>query len=149
MRMTSRILTAAFVVGIIGVASLVQAGCTGCSGSADYGNPALGAEPCCSPPGYCMAPGCCEVYKPCCDNAWAGYCEHKAKVQAFWARVGVKKPKTRRSFFSCFPWCRPCYEEPLPCEAPTPAVAPIPNDEPTTPIAPMPEEPKPHFSPKT
>ena len=35
-----------------------------------------------------MQPGCGECQPHCCDNAWAGYCQEKARQQAFWYRVG-------------------------------------------------------------
>ena len=44
-----------------------------------------------SPPGYCLAPGCCECQPSACDNAWDGYCQEKAKWQAFFAQVGTPR----------------------------------------------------------
>ena len=52
---------------------------------------ALDGDICGTPAGYCLAPGCCEYSRHCCDNAWAGYCQHRAKVDAFWSRVGGPK----------------------------------------------------------
>ena len=73
-------------------------GCAGCNGKTSCGQAspwAMDGAPCCSPPGYTLVPGCCECSRHCCDNAWAGYCEHRAQVDAFWARVGVPKPRRR------------------------------------------------------
>jgi len=130
MRWTGWIL--AIVVGYTGQASGGQPGCVGCGGESagwQASQGALSGEACCSPPGYSghtANAGCCYVNsRPCCDNAWDGYCEHHARVQAFWSRVGV--PKTR-----CYPSAMPRmpmrpYSE---CSAPTvqrtPAVAPVP-----------------------
>lgn len=47
----------------------------------------LGA-PACASPFVGWAPGCCECPPSACDNAWAGYCDQKAKWKAFWYRVG-------------------------------------------------------------
>ena len=80
------------VIGLAGTAAGYQPGCAGCNGGIATGPLAqrgLDAEVCASPAGYTLAPGCCEDRRRCCDNAWAGYCEHRAKVEAFWAGVGV------------------------------------------------------------
>ena len=63
-------------------------GCASCERSSGYGAPA-----CAGPAGYNLAPGCCECPPSACDNAWAGYCQEKARWQAFWARVGTPRPK--------------------------------------------------------
>ena len=44
---------------------------------------------CHSPPAYNLAPGCCEPRRHCFDNAWDGYCEHRAKWDTFWCKVGT------------------------------------------------------------
>ena len=44
-----------------------------------------------SPPGYCLQWGCCECPPTACDNAWDGYCQEKAKWQAFFTRVGTPR----------------------------------------------------------
>ena len=55
-------------------------------------NGLLCAQPCSAPGGFNLAPGCC-VCQPCaCDNAWDGYCEQKARWQAFWSRLGTPRP---------------------------------------------------------
>jgi hypothetical protein len=126
MRWTSWIL-AVTVIGLAGPAAGYQPGCVGCNGgmTAQQG---LDAEACASPGDYCLTPGCCEDHRPCCDNAWAGYCDHRAKVEAFWARVGAPKSCGRGKI------CRPtpvASDVPCPCSTetmqPTPAVpAPTP-----------------------
>jgi hypothetical protein len=70
-----------------------------------------------------LVPGCCENTHPCCNNAWAGYCEHRAKVQAFWAKVGTPRPCT--GIFSPIMPCAPAHAKVVcvpSCEQPTPAV---------------------------
>lgn len=98
-------------VVVMGLACQTVAGQPGCAGCDDGGMTTgvwtqswLGAEPCAGPAGYCLAPGCCEDTHRCCDNAWAGYCEHRAKVEAFWARVGTPKACARP---------RPCRQAPM------------------------------------
>lgn len=81
------------ICGLVDSALGFQPGC-GCQNSAAVGQPsyaALSGEACCSPAGYALTPGCCEYSRPCCNNAWAGYCAHRAKVDAFWSRVGVPR----------------------------------------------------------
>ena len=63
-------------------------GCASCEPRSGYAAPA-----CAGPIGYDLAPGCCECPPSACDNAWAGYCQEKARWQAFWTRVGAPKPK--------------------------------------------------------
>ena len=99
MRWIGVILTAAIVAGFVGSASGQQSGCAGCNGKTPFGHASpwsMDGAPCCSPPGYTLVPGCCEYSRHCCDNAWAGYCEHRARVESFWARVGVPKPRRCR-----------------------------------------------------
>ena len=38
---------------------------------------------CYSPNGYNLTPGCCISPPSACDNAWDGYCQEKAKWQAY------------------------------------------------------------------
>jgi hypothetical protein len=63
----------------------------GCGGMSRRSYNSLSGPPCFSPPDCSLAPGCCECPPSACDNAWAGYCEHKAKWQAFFARVGAPR----------------------------------------------------------
>ncbi|MBN1393998.1 MAG: hypothetical protein JW959_03120 [Pirellulales bacterium] len=115
------IFAASVLAGVFALAADLDAGCGcgSCDGTTSYW--ALGRGACCSPPGYCMTPGCCELYRPCCDNAWAGYCENKAKVQAFWAKVGEPRPpRCRWLFYRCAPWLTPCCDDPMPKAEPDP-----------------------------
>jgi hypothetical protein len=71
--------------------AIADAGCATCGGN-DMGSYRAYRGPACfAPPGYCLAPGCCECPPSACDNAWDGYCEEKAKWQAFFARVGTPR----------------------------------------------------------
>jgi hypothetical protein len=65
--------------------------CISCNGADACSYRAYRGPACCCPPGYALAPGCCECPPSACDNAWDGYCEEKAKWQAFFARVGTPK----------------------------------------------------------
>jgi hypothetical protein len=40
-------------------------------------------------PAYNLAPGCCEPRRHCFDNAWDGYCQHRACCDTFWCKVGT------------------------------------------------------------
>jgi hypothetical protein len=126
------------VTGLAGTAVGYQPGCAECNGGMAGGawGQALDAEPCCGRPGYCLVPGCCEDTRHCCDNAWAGYCEHRTRGEAFLTRVGG-------------PCCgsRPCYRGPMtpgyaayPCDPatmqPTPAIRPLP----VPPLEPIPPD---------
>jgi hypothetical protein len=133
MRWTGWILAVA-VMGLSGPAAGSQPGCAGCNGGMAGGVRAqrgLDAEPCASPCGYSLAPGCCEDTRHCCDNAWAGYCDHRAKVDAYWTRVGVpgacacRKPCRNATEVPCVPCCP---RETAPIQ-PTPA-APVPAPAP-------------------
>ena len=149
MRSTGWILAMAMVAGSIGSASGGQP-CGGCIGGAapQQANHAfLGGEACCSPTGYAgysALPGCCcENDQPCCNNAWDGYCEHHAKVQAFWAHVGTPKPRCRLCDF----WTtrqKPCSESSRPAVPPaatgSPTVAPALAAPMASPPAPVPDE---------
>jgi hypothetical protein len=77
-------------------APIANAGCASCGGNdggsyRNYRGPA-----CFSPPGYSLSPGCCECPPSACDNAWDGYCEQKAKWQAFFAQVGTPRVHCNR-----------------------------------------------------
>jgi hypothetical protein len=139
MRWTQWIWTAAIVAACVGQAN-GQFGCRGCGGG--QSNPMyLSGEACYSPPGYAggiATSGCsgyCGPSRTCCDNAWAGYCCHHAKVQAFLTRVGV--PKVR-----CYP-CAPqavapatgYFGDTAPTTQPAPTAAPI---RPLPPVNPTP-----------
>jgi hypothetical protein len=159
MRWTGWIL-AAIVVACAGPACGGQPGCVGCGGGLGGWQGCQGAlcgEACCSPPGYSGytgSPSCCVNPRPCCNNAWDGYCEHHAKVQAFWARVGTPKPSCCRPspqprvlMMSCSdraastvqqtPTVAPVSASPTVPPTPSPAVAPVPAS-PTVPPTPSP-----------
>lgn len=63
--------------------------CAGCGHCQTYSAPA------CAAPFYGMAPGCCKCPPSACDNAWAGYCQEKARWKAFWYRVGTGGSRSR------------------------------------------------------
>ena len=71
--------------------ALTYAGCASCGGNDMGGYRSYRGPAGFSPPGYCLAPGCCECPPSACDNAWDGYCQEKAKWQAFFARVGTPR----------------------------------------------------------
>ncbi len=48
---------------------------------------------------YSLSPGCCEPRRHCCDNAWDGYCQERARWDAFWCKVGTG---------AFLPSCTPC-----------------------------------------
>ena len=134
MRWTGWIFVVA-VIGLAGSAAGYQPGCVGCSHGTTAGP--WSAEACASPAGYALAPGCCEPHRRCCDNAWAGYCDHRARVEAFWSRVGTPAAYARS---------RPCRQAPMvpctisePCSVSDPVMQPTPT-EPTP--APMPAPPE-------
>jgi hypothetical protein len=82
----------ASALGLLMLTQLAYAGgCSSCNGNdgGSYKNYRGGA--CFSPPGYSLAPGCCECPPSACDNAWDGYCEQKAKWQVFFAKVGTPR----------------------------------------------------------
>jgi len=94
---------------------------------------------CANPGGFAFVPGCCECQPSCCDNAWAGYCQQKARWQAFWARVGMPRPSHWHAV-SCWgpaPSCPGCNNA-LPAQS----AAPTTGDEPANrALQPLPEPP--------
>ncbi|MEN6452423.1 MAG: hypothetical protein ABFC96_18195 [Thermoguttaceae bacterium] len=165
MRSTPWILAAA-LVAFIGSTADGQP-CTGCGAvsTGHGGRWSLGCDACCAPPGYCLAPGCCEYQRHCCDNAWAGYCEHRSRVQAFWSRVGVPKNRCEPTGGPAAAAAVPCPEgfsrpiasphaEPRPVKSaptlapnstplPTVQAEPSPAIKPLPPVSPEPEVPPP------
>ncbi|MEN6458873.1 MAG: hypothetical protein ABFC63_08075 [Thermoguttaceae bacterium] len=144
MRWTPWTVAAAIVVGLAATAAQGQPDCVGCNGRTAgglHGQWALGCEACCAPPGYFLAPGCCEPYRRCCDNSWAGYCEHRARVEAFWARAGV--PGRRCASRGCI-GSQPsdCADNGVTRSVPRPVTAPKPRpalrSEPQPAIRPLP-----------
>jgi hypothetical protein len=123
MRLMAFALAAAMVAGSW-AAAVGYAGCQGC-GKSVVGGGAFCGPACSSPNGYTLSPGCCENTQPCCNNAWEGYCEHRAKVQAFWANVGTPRPCTG-IFSPIMPSVAMKVVKVVqipPCEQPTPAAA--------------------------
>ena len=134
MRWTGWIL-AAIVVGCLGQANAGQP-CVGCAGGTrGFGQPelaALGGDACFSPNGYsgnaplCGA-GCND--RPCCQNAWDGYCERKARLQSCCppACNGVRVrwiPCIRQAAPECTPPNVECTPQNQKSE-PTPAASPV------------------------
>ena len=64
-----------------------QPGCSTCAGGT--GSHTYSEQACGAPAGFSLTPGCCRCQPTCCDNAWDGYCEHKARWQGFWSMVGT------------------------------------------------------------
>lgn len=125
------------VIGLAGSAAGYQPGCMGCNRGTTTGP--LYAEACASPPGYALMPGCCEEHRRCCDNAWAGYCDHRARVEAYWYRVGTPAAHARS---------RPCRKAPMtpcttgqPCSAPDPIMQPTPAEPEPAPMPLPPQSP--------
>jgi hypothetical protein len=131
MRSTGRIL----VIVVLGLAGSAVAGEPGCASCNKGTVGPWDAEACAAPCGFTLAPGCCEERRHCCDNAWDGYCEHRAKVDACWARLGTSAAYAR---------CRPCRQTTtMPCTAcescEAPTVQPMPTRAvPVRPVAPAP-----------
>ena len=66
-------------------AAMPCAGCDSCGCQTyRYGAPACGIAS-----GFNTKPGCCQCQPHCCDNAWDGYCQERARWQAFWTRFGT------------------------------------------------------------
>jgi hypothetical protein len=104
----------------------------------------LSSEACCAPGGFIATPGCCDYSRPCCTNAWAGFCVRKS-MRCDPCRCGAGFP--RGAYYGgswcdsgCFRWDSGCCQsqavpgtietqmiEPAPASqtpAPTPAPAP-------------------------
>jgi hypothetical protein len=84
-------------------AANANAGCAACAGNDGGSYRAYRGSACLSPPGYSLAPGCCICPPSACDNAWDGYCQEKAKWQAFFTTVGTPKAHCYRC-----PCMQPC-----------------------------------------
>lgn len=146
------IIASGLIVACMAVAA--NAADCGCGGMSKQSYNALSGPPCYSPPGCYLAPGCCECPPSPCDNAWAGYCQHKARVQAYFAKVGTPTPGYLYGHSGhCYRGCgaptpavrRDC-ESPTVKEAPSenipapkPAVSPEPSKQ-EVPLPPTPEK---------
>jgi hypothetical protein len=65
------------ICGLAGTAAgldPIGGGCATCNGGGLY---AAYAAPACAAPAFGMVEGCWERCSPCCDNAWAGYCQER------------------------------------------------------------------------
>jgi len=71
--------------------TIADAGCSSCIGNDGGSYRAYRGGACFSPPGYSLAPGCCVCPPSACDNAWDGYCEEKARWQAYFTQVGTPR----------------------------------------------------------
>ena len=113
--MLKKNLTGVIAGGLILVCMAIaaKADC-GCGGMSNRSYNSLSGPPCFSPPGCAVAPGCCECPPSACDNAWEGYCQHKAKWQAYFTKVGTPRP----SYY---------YSKRGYCGSPTPAATEIPS----------------------
>ena len=94
----------------------------------------LCGPPCSTTPGFHpFFPSCCEDTSPCCDNAWEGYCEEKARCRAHWYRAGPRA--SCRDGAACVPCSVPEGEpsgiRPVP-------IAPREPVPPALPVAPLP-----------
>jgi hypothetical protein len=126
MRWTGWIFVVA-VLGLAGSAAGFQPGCASCNQGRTTGP--WDAEACAAPAGFALVPGCFEEHRHCCDNAWDGYCEHRAKVDACWYRLGTPAAYAR---------CRPCRQAfPQGCTSCEPCSTPMMQATPT-PAAPVP-----------
>ncbi len=77
-----RISWGAALLAVVVLAEGAAADCPQCEKQTGYG-----AAPCAA--GVNIQGGCCDCTPTPCDNAWAGYCQEKARRQAFWAGVGT------------------------------------------------------------
>lgn len=140
MRGTGWILAAAIVAGCVGM-SFGGEPCVGCGGGGGqgFGQPgiaALSGDACFSPNGFAgYAPICAEGCpdRPCCQNAWDGYCERKARIKAWGPQNGVGLPRV---------WCGPFIRrvECAPgssCAAPSCSTPSAPKREPTSSAGPV------------
>jgi hypothetical protein len=85
-------LTMLFVVVWVGAALGADSYCASCNGASKAAMmQAYGAPACCAPGYGMLVPGCCDCPPSCCDDAWAGYCEEKARVRAWLDSLG--KPR--------------------------------------------------------
>ncbi len=46
-------------------------------------------------------PGCCEERRHCFDNAWDGYCQERARSDAFWSKFGTGAFLSSNSCAAC------------------------------------------------
>ena len=70
------------LLSVYALASPAAGFAPGCGGV----HPAYGAGACAAPD-YGWTQGCDEHPPSCCDNAWAGYCQEKARWEAHWRQA--------------------------------------------------------------
>ena len=100
---------------------------------------ALCGPPCSSPPGYAVPP-CCHDTHPCCQNAWAGYCEEVAPFRAWWARIGAPKEHACKTCSQCAGGAVEATAVATPARAPVSTMPTTPSPS-ATPIPPPPTVP--------
>ena len=120
---------------LVQAANVEAAGCSTCNGNDGGSYRAYRGPACYSPNGYNLTPGCCICPPSACDNAWDGYCQEKAKWQAYFTQVGTPRTHchgcpTMVPAETCFgsptfqpvaePQPKPAVKSPLP-PAPVPA----------------------------
>jgi hypothetical protein len=127
------------VLACMAVAAQADCGCGGMSKRSFY---SLSGPPCFSPPGCGVSsPGCCECPPSACDNAWEGYCQHKAKWQAFFTKVGTPRPSYYYGRYGCGGTPTPAVKDMPVDETPSPKPAPAADSvKPLPPPIPAPEK---------
>lgn len=145
-----RLLALASVLSLlVTVQSAWAGGCASCNGNDNGSYKSYRGPACSSPPGYALAPGCCTCQPSACDNAWDGYCEEKAKWQAYFREVGKPKPHHNISVPSLFSFSA---SHPTPAEScntqpgNTIDTAPNPPKTENSPTPALPPAPKPSVS---
>lgn len=145
MRLNNSLRVFACVSLVVSMAMVAKAADCGCGGMSNRSYKSLSGPPCFSPPGCAVSPGCCECPPSPCDNAWDGYCQHKAKYQACWAKFGTG------SHCGCYGYNgnRSCFGTPTPAvrevnnqseSSSAPAVSPKTESPKILPPAPVPEK---------
>jgi hypothetical protein len=127
-------------MGMVLVPTMTYAGCL-CGEASPHSYYNYSGPACFGPPGYCLAPGCCECAPCACDNAWAGYCEQKARWQAFWTGVGMPHPPRHGCYYgTTMPGCAGCPAADSATEesSPQPVSPTSPAAKPSKPLMPIP-----------
>jgi hypothetical protein len=95
-------------------------GAAGLSSSHSPGE-ACSQTACVAAAGSPLSPGCRGCQTSRCDNVWAGYCQQKAKWQAFWSRVGTPRPICPPMKHGVLRPVSGSHDPGLPAQAPMPA----------------------------
>lgn len=112
--------------------------CVGCGHSYPYGAPACGVQ------FFGWRPGCCRCQPSVCDNAWAGYCQEKARWRALCYRVGTGGASCGEATApSCYftPAESGAAAEPTPAGPDLPGPTPQPEEDSAAPLPPTLTEP--------